>query len=292
MTTTDETKWIPLEIGEDEIEVFTALREDVPDYLYRSMWTWIFDRFTAGPRRTLSRFFNVELARTCERVLRVAIADSGEFHDASWRALQDAFPNDPPIRVWRLLDFLASQCGPYSAAIKDLGKILLQSGCAWEVGERHGKPGLVRRVPAGVKLAAEAAFQKPNAGRRLATAWEDVFGVNPNPSKAYWFAVKAVEDASAPVVIPNDPGPTLGKVISCMEQGGQFNLPHLREDSRAVTHEVLLGMMRMLWVGQYDRHGGLPKSPLPDDVTQKEAESAVLLAVTLVGWFESGHVQQ
>jgi hypothetical protein len=72
----------------------------------------------------------------------------------------------------------------------------------------------------------------------------------------------------------------------------QFNLPHLREDPRAKTHDILLGMLRMLWVGQYDRHGGLPVSPLPDDVTQDEAEAAVMLAVTLVGWFETGKVQQ
>ncbi|BBX38439.1 hypothetical protein MMAG44476_06936 [Mycolicibacterium mageritense DSM 44476 = CIP 104973] len=290
MTTTDD-QWAPLELGEEEVEVFTALREDVPDYLYRSLWTWIFDRFSTSGSTQMTRIFNPRLARECERVLKISIADSGPYADESFHAVQNAV-RGPDLLTWRLVDFLASQLYRRNGAIDELGKILVQSGAAWDIGDRQGKSGLVRRVPQGVKAAAEAAFQKPNAGKRLAIAWEDAFGVNPNPSKAYWFAVKAVEDASAPVVIPNDPGPTLGKVISRMEQGGQFNLPHLREDPRAATHEVLIGMMRMLWVGQYDRHGGLPQSPLPDDVTQKEAESAVLLAVNLVGWFESGHVQQ
>lgn len=290
-TTDDQAQWTPLDIGEDEIETFTALREDVPDYLFQSLWTWIYDRFSTTVSARGGRVFNVKLARTSERVLKISIADSGPYAGVSFKALQKSVAG-PPIRTYRLVDFLASHCQRRGGPIDELTRFLLQAGCAWEVGEREGKPGLVRRVPAGVKLAAEATFQKPNAGKRLAAAWEDVFGVSPNPSKAYWFAVKAVEDASAPVVIPNDAGPTLGKVISRMEQGGQFNLPHLREDSRAATHDVLLGMMRMLWVGQYDRHGGLPQSPLPDDVTQEEAESAVLLAVTLVGWFESGHVQQ
>jgi hypothetical protein len=53
----------------------------------------------------------------------------------------------------------------------------------------------------------------------------------------------------------------------------------------------LLSNLKQLWWGQYDRHGGLPDSPLPDDVTQDEAESAVMLAVTLIGWFETGKVQ-
>jgi hypothetical protein len=171
--------------------------------------------------------------------------------------------------------------------------LLAEAGSAWRLGERHGKVGLVRRLPEGVQAAAEVIFLKPNAGKRLAAAWEAVFGVNPNPSEAYRLAVKAVEDASAPLVIPNDAVPTLGKVISRIEQGGQFKLPHLREEPGGTTsHEVLLYNLKQLWWGQYDRHGGAPPSPLPDDVTQEEAESAVILAVTLVGWFESGHVQQ
>ncbi|WP_205873872.1 hypothetical protein [Mycobacterium camsae] len=98
-----------------------------------------------------------------------------------------------------------------------------------------------------------------------------------------------VEDASAPVVIPKDPSPTLGKVNQRIEQGGQFSLPHLREEPGGTTsHHVLLNNLKQLWWGQYDRHGGLPASPLPDDVTQEEAETAVLLAVTLVGWSRPG----
>ena len=47
-------------------------------------------------------------------------------------------------------------------------------------------------------------------------------------------------------------------------------------------------MLRVLYRGQHDRHGGMPV-PLPD-MTQEEAESAVMLAVTLVGWFATGKV--
>ncbi|MCA2245000.1 hypothetical protein JF781_21835 [Mycobacterium sp. WUMAC-067] len=292
MTTTDDKEqWAPLDIGEDEIEVFTALREDVPEHLYRSVWTWIFGRFrsTSGG---VSGLFNVGLARECERVLKISIPDSGPHADGSFRALQSVVDGQPPKVTWRLVDFLLSKNYYSVGSAKSFDTMLVEAGSAWTVGERAGKVGLVRRLPEGVQVAAERILQLGTAGKRLVRAWEAAFGVNPDPSKAYWFAVKAVEDASAPVVIPNDSGPTLGKVISRMEQGGQFNLPHLREDSRAATHDVLLGMMRMLWVGQYDRHGGLPQSPLPDDVTQEEAESAVILAVSLVGWFESGHVQQ
>ncbi|MEO3761214.1 hypothetical protein ABGB19_23415 [Mycobacterium sp. B14F4] len=288
-TTDDQDQWVPLEIGDGEVETFTALRDDVPPWLEATLWAWVFRRFTGQSASTLSEIFRVELARKCERVLRVQIRDAGAWSpEKGYAALRRSFAAAP--QIWRLVDFLLAETGrSYATSLQDS---LLEAGSAWQVGKRNGKVGLVRRLPEGVKVAAQAAFDKPNAGKRLATAWEDAFGVNPNPSKAYWFAVKAVEDASAPVVIPNDSAPTLGKVISRMEQGGQFNLPHLRQDPRAATHDVLLGMLRMLWVGQHDRHGGLPQSPLPDDVTQPEAEAAVMAAVTLVGWFESGHVQQ
>lgn len=290
MTTTND-QWLPLGLEDDEVEAYAALRDDIPPWLEPSISDWIGDRFTTE-RSSMYPGFNSKLARKCERTLRVTIRDDGPHAHAVGMQALTRFMSEQSVRgLWRFVDFLLSELWRNSDEVTKLHSYLLDAGSAWEVGDRQGKPGLVRRVPEGVKAAAEAAFKKPNAGKRLATAWEDAFGVDPNPSKAYWFAVKAVEDAASPIVIPNDPGPTLGKVISRVEQGGQFNLPHLREDSRAVTHDVLLGMLRMLWVGQYDRHGGLPASPLPDSVTQPEAESAVMLAVTLVGWFEGGHVQ-
>ena len=48
------------------------------------------------------------------------------------------------------------------------------------------------------------------------------------------------------------------------------------------------GMMRALWAGQTDRHGGDSDPALV--ITQEVAETAVLLAVPLVQWFTSGAV--
>jgi hypothetical protein len=48
-------------------------------------------------------------------------------------------------------------------------------------------------------------------------------------------------------------------------------------------------MLEALWVGQSDRHGGnLP--PVP--VTTEAAQAAVLMATTLVQWFQSGAVRR
>lgn len=286
-------EWLPLELPESEVESFTALRADIPPWLRKSLWGWIFGRFTTRHGNSIYERFDDDLARSCERKLQVLIQDAGPLElDEGLRAIDTIFGKSA-IATWQLVDFLVSSQYSGAPSVRKLDQMLAEAKSVWKVGNRIGTTlGLVRRLPEGVQTGAEAVFRKPNAGKRLATAWENAFGIKPDPSKAYWFAVKAVEDASAPVVIPNDPAPTLGKVISRMEQGGQYRLPHLREDGRAKTHDVLLGMLRMLWVGQYDRHGGLPESPLPDDVTPDEAEAAVMLAVTLVGWFETGKIQQ
>lgn len=85
---------------------------------------------------------------------------------------------------------------------------LLDAGSVWTVAAAtKGKCYLVRRMPDGVAIAAKAAFQYPNGGKKLATAWEAAFGVNPDPTRAYSLAVKAVEDAAIPAVCPNDTPP-------------------------------------------------------------------------------------
>ena len=172
-----------------------------------------------------------------------------------------------------------------------MGGILSRSNSAWKVGERAGKRALVRRVPEGVQVAADAVMRSAGrgAGVRLARAWEELYGLNPDPSKAYSLAIKAVEDATVKLVCSKHPAPTLGTVISDMENQKDWRLPMAREDSRALTKDVVIGMLRVLWCGQHDRHGsGEPEKP--GNVSREEATVAVLLAVTLVGWFDAGIV--
>lgn len=63
-----------------------------------------------------------------------------------------------------------------------------------------------------------------------------------------------------------------------------------REDSRYPSADVLIGMIRMLWHGQHDRHGGQPSAP--GNVSEQEAIVAVGLATTLVQWFDAGVVKR
>jgi hypothetical protein len=127
-----------------------------------------------------------------------------------------------------------------------------------------------------------------HAGKRLAEAWGAAFGIAPNPSHAYSLAIKAVEDAAVPVVCPADATATLGKINAQLRNTGDWSLPLQREDLHATTGSTLLSMMKMLWAGQADRHGGHHDPDLA--ITQEAAEIAVMTAATLVQWFTSGVV--
>ena len=60
-----------------------------------------------------------------------------------------------------------------------------------------------------------------------------------------------------------------------------------REDERAPSKDVLIGMIRLLWHGQHDRHGGQAGQ---EPVSEQEAIVAIGLATTLVHWFDAGIV--
>lgn len=190
-----------------------------------------------------------------------------------------------------LIDFFIADWAPgqgYSSP-EELETILVESGSAWKVGTRDGYPGLERRVPEGVQVAAEQAMTTPgHAGARLSEAWHAVYGVSPNPTHGYAMAVKAVEDAAIPVVVPKQSGATLGHVIGQLRSDGDWSLPLTREDANAPTAATVLGMCQALWKGHHDRHGG--DASAPQSVGQEEAEAAVQIAVFLVHGFAAGMI--
>ncbi|WP_163544335.1 hypothetical protein [Occultella kanbiaonis] len=187
------------------------------------------------------------------------------------------------------MDYLLQKQQPSADALRAVQEILDAGRSAYTVGRRDRRPGLERRVPGGVQSAAEAVTAgSGRAGERLASAWREAFGLGPDLSKVYAEAVKAVEDAAIPVVVPKQASATLGHVIGQLCKDGDWSLPLTREDSAAPSSETVLRMCQGLWKGHHDRHGGDPNAPA--QVSQAEAEAALFLAVPLVQWFTSGAV--
>jgi hypothetical protein len=183
----------------------------------------------------------------------------------------------------------------YSAAsidtplAKELEWVLATGKSEYQVAMRGEKVGLAKRVPDGVLfVASEIVGKSGRAGRYLADAWGYCYGLDANPNHAYKSAVLAVETLACPLVEPNNmEGATLGTTIARMRQDGDWRMPFLREDEHFTSPDVLRGMLRSLWRGDYARHAN---RVWPQDVTQSEAEAALALALALVDMLASNGV--
>lgn len=299
-----EDPWRPLGIDTDEeVAEYDALHDGVTAWMAASFWAWVRDAVTVYRRygaydglindSSRAAMLDTDLAEAMCQKLRIPLpnlrsreVDSYTGQNQLRQAMESLIKHAAPLQI---ADYLLGHGGHARAA--DLEELLGRSKSAWEVGVRAGRPGLVRRVPLGVQVAADWVMARAGrAGVRLAKAWDELYGLVPNPSEAYRLAIVAVEDAAVPVVSPQNSSATLGTVLKQIEDQRDWRLLMDREHASAPSSGVLVGMMRTLWHGQHDRHGGQPTAP--GNVSVKEAAIAVSLAVTLVQWFDAGLIQR
>ncbi|MFI6883977.1 hypothetical protein [Streptosporangium canum] len=173
----------------------------------------------------------------------------------------------------------------------DLRHRLTEAGSAWQPAKDAS--GLERRVDETVARAAEAviATALAEAATHLRAAWAAAYGFHPDPEKAYSQAIKAAEAAVIPVTIPKDGSPTLGKALKHMqdtnEQTTRWTTVLHDKNGAPASAEPIIGLIKLLWEGQRDRHAG---GPTTKPTTQEAAEAAVHTAIALVQWFQSGAV--
>jgi hypothetical protein len=288
--------WRPLGVDTDEqIAEYDALHEGVPAWMHSSFWAWIQSAITAyiryGSGNGKAAMLDTDLTEAMCQVLRIPLPNlrSAYVDPAIGRknlssAITTLQKHASPLQI---ADYLLAHT---RGKPNSLSELLSLSKSAYEVGVRSSRPGLVRRVPLGVQVSADSVMMRAGrAGTRLAKAWELLYGLQANASEAYRLAILAVEDAAIPVVSPTNPRATLGTVLKQMEDQGGWRLPMDREHKDACSSEVLIGMMRLLWHGQHDRHGGQPSAP--GNVSIEEAQVGVSLAVVLVQWFSAALVR-
>ncbi len=170
----------------------------------------------------------------------------------------------------------------------ELERLLTDGGSAWRVAE--DTKALQRRVDPTATEALRVTTDASTAATHLNAAWTAAYGRHPIPSRAYSEAIKAVEVASIPAVLPHDRIATLGKVIGQLrQQQEQWHLAIAIPGGNPADISTLLAMLRLLWEGQTDRHGN-PNKSIP--VSSEAAVAAVHLAITLVQWFRSGAIRR
>lgn len=287
---TSETSWRPLGIDSDEeIAEYDALHDGVPVWMYSALWEWIRseitvvkkDYATKGSVQRLDRRIVEPMLQT----LQIGVPDVR--YNYGFDYIGDMVINlQRKSKDLQIVDYILA----YSdrAKVDKLEEILTRCKSAWTVGTRSGKRGLARRVPLGVQVGVDSVIERAGrAGKHLAKAWENLYGIQQNISEAYRLAILAVEDAAIPRISPSNQRATLGTVLRDLEKQGDWSLPMEREDERAPSKDVLIGMIRLLWHGQHDRHGGQAGQ---EPVSEQEAIVAIGLATTLVHWFDAGIV--
>lgn len=277
------TRWVPPTLDEQEVREFLTIKSGIPKTARRSLARWIV-RGTASYNLESTKWIT-DFERQSQSVV---LQEYGEYESAG--TLWLAFEKLEEKTLVNLLDFKIAgyniKAPSRPTAVTELSRLLDESGAGWKVGNRAGNYGLLMRTPEGVEHIVDRVISdEQRASSFLKQAWDEAFGSEPDPSNAYRLAVKAVEAVAIPEMNLNSPKPTLGTCIGQMRNAGKnwtFVLPGADDqDSIGQLRET----MNLLWGSHHDRHAG---SNTYRDVTEHEAQAAVLLASTLVGWFSLG----
>ena len=175
---------------------------------------------------------------------------------------------------------------PSDYAATALG-ILVVGGSAWEVTrlENATRFQLSRRAVGPVREAIESVPSSTRAHQHLVLAWNKLSGRNPDASGAYREAIRAVEAAAKPVVLPNDASATLGKMKAALRDkpGTWTTTIGAVDDVRRLIESV--------WTSQLDRHGTDDES-VPLTVSLEQADAAFSICLNLTRLFVGGHVSR
>lgn len=176
---------------------------------------------------------------------------------------------------------------PASRALP-LARVLILGGSAWGVDQVADQEGrsfrLARRAVGPVPDAVAALSPATRAHAHLVQAWNRSTGRNPDPSGAYREAVRAVEAAAKPVVLPKNDRATLGTMIVALRD------KPTKWRTRIGEVDDVRRQMELLWTNQLDRHGTDDES-VPLQVTQEQAELAVHIALLLVRIFSRDDIE-
>ncbi len=161
--------------------------------------------------------------------------------------------------------------GAFATACTDLEEILFRGGSAWQVADPPNQ--IIRRLPKElVSEFEEVTSYNDPVSEHLKDAWTAAWRHDdPSAIEAFDGAVKAIEAVLVPIVIPNDPSPTLGKVLSALRAKPE------KWDTRfrgAETVEALTAMLDELWKA-HSRHAGMKPNSLD------QSQDAVTIAVTI-----------
>lgn len=259
------------------MEAWDVPVEGVPLWMKESLLDWLHGRFIYYEGgRDPNRQVLLMIERNCQINL-----DWGLNPSRAHESLLEVFGRQPE-KILDVIDYaLANISVPDGAQELDL--VLDEVGSVWEVA--LDLRGLQRRIrPEATEAVKKLMTGGSKAvGEHLAAAWRHIYGRKPDPDAGYDQAVKAVEAAAFPIIIPNNPKATLGKANSAIREAPAGKYTSVLKDGGGV--DAILGVMELLWKNQ-PRHGKAGAGART--VSPAQAEAALHTALMLLQWFERG----
>ena len=281
--------WQPLSVrrtGSAAPEI--PLVDGVPDYLLEPIVHWLASYDKTALYARVALIFRVKYERPYRDAMN-SVHLSGP-HPSVGRAREFlrviAAAQGGGAGILDALDMILHETDDESGPDRELlDQLLSDSGSLFRVAA-DGK-GLEERTTETARHAFTRSVSHGGAAAdHLRDAWRHAYGRNPNASKAYSDAIKAIESATIPVVSPSNKKATLGTVIGEISSDiSRFNFAITNTTQPAV--ETIVQLMRMVWEGQRDRHGSATPRVAP---SLGAARTAVSAAVALVEWFATGAI--
>lgn len=278
--------WDPWDADVEELADLRVIRERIPTTMRPALLDWLHARLLGPYGYTPSRTVN-----SIQTALRVNFGfDRGEVKTDSLIQTIDFHGDKMLLRV---VDFLLGQFAePYPYASQPSEVTVLEwhldtamSGIKVVLADGVYRLGL--RLPEGVGEAAQIAVGSgPQvAGQHLSKAIREAQSLDPDTSNVMTEAIRAVEAAAGPIVLPLAKRHRLSMIVQALKDKPRWALVLERRDDGVPDHRaVVIGMIETLVFAQRDRHAGGPPSP-------KQAMAHAMLASTLVGWFATGSIE-
>lgn len=280
------TVWRPWDAGDDEYAQRLEIKSLIPDPLRPFLHSWLASELnSAGYARAEA---------VTVHALQSALGVNFGFAPGRvpTETLVERMASEGDRFLMQVVDFVAASYEDKAyAAIPDeivsLTWHLDQNMSAVQVLPDASRTyRIARRLPLGVEDSGTDAVERSSeeAGRHLIKAWSAMRSLTPDTSLVMTEAIRAVEAAAGPVVIPKDKQQRLGKIVQTLKARETWRLVLRRRDDDVPDHRlILIGMMETLAFAEQHRHGGEAPSVL-------EALTHVQLASTLVAWFATGAV--
>jgi hypothetical protein len=281
------SRYVPLSKRERPDHEWDTPREGIPDYLAAPIYAWL-DAAAVDPgwSGTPARY---QWLLRLQTALGVALNwEQGAV--SAYIALREGMQRDHGFGL-DVLDFALHDLGdlryrgdmPESRMAAELGVALDSGRSAWQVvlgGDGHAR--LQRRLIGPVDESIDDVRSvRERAHYFLAEAREKLFRVDPDATDGWHDAVRAVEVVAIPVVLPDDPKATLGKIIKAIEDKPSKWKYELGDVGGVLT------MLSSVWALSPFRHGS-PDETVPLEASLEQATAAFHLALALVQIFATG----